>query len=205
MSNDLRLYAPSAVRNREPIARVLRQYLPETGLVLEVASGSGEHFVHFATDARPGLTFQPSDPDAAARASIDAWVAATGLRNVRPALTLDGTSGSWPIDRADLVVCINMIHISPWAATLGLMRGAGKVLSSGGCLVLYGPYRQGGRHTAPSNEVFDHDLRTRNPAWGVRDLEDVVAVAIGNGFSQPDVHAMPANNLLLAFARAHRD
>ena len=128
MSNDERLYAPSAARNRDSIARVLRQYMPETGLVLEVASGSGEHIVHFATDARPGLMFQPSDPDAAARASIDHWVATTGLSNVRPALALDAASDAWPIDRADLVVCINMTHISPWAATLGLMRGAGKVL-----------------------------------------------------------------------------
>ena len=205
MSNDPRLYAPSAARNRDPIAQVLRQYMPETGLVLEIASGSGEHIVHFATDARPGLMFQPSDPDAAARASIDDWVAATGLSNVRPALALDAASDAWPINHADMMVCINMIHIAPWLATVGLLRGASKLLSSSGHLVLYGPYRQRGRYTAPSNEAFDQDLRSRNPAWGMRDLEEVVAVAEGNGFAQPAVHPMPANNLLLAFARAHRD
>ena len=205
MTTDPRRYAPSAARNREPIAGILRRYLPETGVALEIASGSGEHILHFATGASPGLMFQPSDPDAEARASIDAWVAATGVSNVRPALALDAASDTWPINHADMVVCINMIHIAPWAATLGLMRGAGQVLPPGGHLVLYGPYRQGGRHTAPSNEAFDQDLRTRNPAWGVRDLEEVVAVAEGNGLGQPDVHPMPANNLLLAFARAHRE
>jgi len=133
-------------------------YLPQRGLVLEVASGSGEHCVHFARAAGPELVFQPSDPDAEARASIDAWIAEAGLPNVRPALALDAAADSWPIGRADAVVCINMIHISPWASAVGLVRGAARVLPSGGFMYLYGPYRREGRHTAPSNEAFDRDF-----------------------------------------------
>ncbi|HEY8610881.1 MAG TPA: DUF938 domain-containing protein, partial [Roseomonas sp.] len=172
--DDARRYAPAAARNRDPILAALREVLPGQGLVLELASGSGEHAIHFAA-ALPHLTFQPSDPDPASRASIDAWAA--GLGNVRPALALDAAE-DWPIAGVDAVLCINMIHIAPWAATLGLLRGAAARLASGAPLLLYGPYRRSGRHTAPSNAAFDEDLRGRNPAWGVRDLEVVAAAAL---------------------------
>lgn len=192
--------APAAQRNRQPILEVLQRHLPDEGLVLEIASGTGEHVVHFAT-AAPGLTFQPSDPDDGARASIDDWVATLGLANVRPALALDVTSPTWPIDHVAAILCSNMIHIAPWEATVGLMAGAGRILPPGGLLFLYGPYRRGGQHTAPSNEAFDLDLRRRNPAWGVRDLEAVVALATDQGFNPPTITEMPANNLTLAFKR----
>ncbi|MCA0301775.1 MAG: class I SAM-dependent methyltransferase [Proteobacteria bacterium] len=192
--------APAAARNRQPILEVLRTRLPDRGLVLEVASGTGEHAVHFAA-ALPGLVFQPSDPDAAARASIDAWGTDSGLPNLRPALALDASAAGWPIAAADAVLCCNMIHISPWASTVGLVGGAARVLPSGGLLYLYGPYRRGGRHTAPSNEAFDADLRRRNPAWGVRDLEAVAALATEAGFDPPEVVEMPANNLSVVFRR----
>ncbi len=199
-SNDPRRFAPAAARNRDPILDALRRHLPARGLVLEVASGSGEHALHFAA-ALPGLVFQPSDPDADARASIDAWVAQSGLANIRPALALDA-AGAWPLAAADAVVCINMIHIAPWAATEGLLRGAAAILPPGAPLILYGPYRRGGAHTAPSNADFDADLRARNPAWGVRDLEAVAALAAGHGFGPPAVAEMPANNLTVVFRRA---
>ena len=197
----MRRHAPAVARNRQPILDVLRQHLPPEGLVLEVASGSGEHVMHFAT-ALPNLVFQPSDPDADARASIDDWAHTTGLANVRPAMALDAEAAAWPLDTADAVLCCNMIHISPWAAAAGLIAGAARVLPADGLLYLYGPYRRGGRHTAPSNEAFDRDLRRRNPAWGVRDLEDVAASARDNGFGAPEIVEMPANNLSLIFRRA---
>ena len=201
MIDDPRRYAPAAARNREPILHVLRRHLPADGLVLEVASGSGEHTVHFAARSHPGLVFQPSDPDPDARASIDEWVRTTGLRNIRPALALDAAATEWPLDHADVVVCINMIHIAPWAAAIGLFSGAARVLPPGGILFLYGPYRQGGRHTAESNQAFDSELRIRNPAWGVRDLEAVTDLAALRGFAPPIVVPMPANNLSVVFAR----
>jgi SAM-dependent methyltransferase len=200
MTDDARLYAPAAARNRQPILDVLEQHLPGRGLVLEVASGTGEHVVHFA-QARPGLVFQPSDPDAAHRASIDAWTAALGLANVRPAIALDVTAEVWPVEAADAVLCSNMIHIAPWAAAVGLVRGAGRVLPPGGLLFLYGPYKRGGQHTAPTNAAFDADLRAQNPAWGVRDLEAVASLAADNGFAQPTIVQMPANNLSLVFRK----
>ncbi len=201
MTGGARLKAPAAARNRQPILDVLRQHLPPRGLVLEVASGTGEHVVHFA-QACPALIFQPSDPDPASRASIDAWSAMLGLANVRPAVMLDVTAASWPVEAADILVCINMVHISPWAAAEGLMRGAGRLLPPGGVLYLYGPYKRGGRHTAPSNATFDAGLRAQNPAWGVRDLEAVAALAAAHGFGEPVVVEMPANNLSLVFGRA---
>lgn len=202
MIDDARRHAPAAARNREPITAVLRQHLPRQGTVLEIASGSGEHIMHFASDIGQGLTFQPSDPDPAARASIDQWATTLGLENVLPAMALNAASSPWPIQSAAMVICINMIHIAPWAATLGLMRGAASVLPAGGKLFLYGPYRRGGAHTSPGNAAFDADLRARDPAWGVRDLEAVVAVAAAEGFAEPVVVAMPANNLSLVFTRA---
>lgn len=195
---DPRHFAPAAARNRDPILAALRPLLPASGLVLEIASGSGEHGLHFAT-ALPGLTFQPSDPNADARASIDAWCARQP--NIRPALALDAAAPAWPLPRADAVLCINMIHISPWAATLGLLRGAARILPEDAPLVLYGPLVQAGVATAPSNLDFDASLRARDPSWGLRRLEDVAAEAAMVGFGPPDVTPMPANNLLVTFRR----
>ena len=192
--------APAAARNRQPILDVLQARLPREGLVLEVASGTGEHIVHYAT-ARPELTFQPSDPDVDARASVDDWVRTLGLANVRPALEIDVTARTWPVERADAVLCCNMIHIAPWEAAVGLVAGAARLLPPGGLFYLYGPYRQGGRHTAPSNEAFDADLKRRNPAWGVRDIEAVIDLTGAQGFSTPEIVEMPANNLSLLFNR----
>lgn len=197
---DRRQQAPAAARNRDPILAVLRGVLPETGTVLEIASGSGEHVLHFAR-ALPGLVFQPSDPNPEARRSIADWAATSGLANLRPPLPLDAAAPSWPVTAADAVLCINMIHISPWAATEGLMRGAAAILPPGGPLYLYGPYRRAGVATAPSNEAFDRDLRGRNPAWGLQDLEAVAAVAAAAGFSGPAVSEMPANNLSVVLRR----
>jgi SAM-dependent methyltransferase len=196
----MRRQAPAAARNRQAILDVLAPHLPPCGLVLEIASGTGTHVAHFA-EALPGLTFQPSDPDPAARASIDAWVADKGLANVRPALALDATAADWPVARADAVICINMIHIASWQAAEGLIRGAGRIVPKDGVLFLYGPYRQHGAHTAPSNAAFDADLRRENPAWGVRDLDAVAALAEAQGFGAPLVVPMPANNFSLVFRR----
>ena len=198
--SDARLHAPAAGRNREPILAVLRAHLPPRGLVLEVASGSGEHIVHFAR-AFPGLEFQPSDADRQARASIDAWRAEAGLQNMRAAIALDAAAESWPISTADAVLCINMIHIAPWQAAVGLMRGAAALLRADCMLYLYGPFRRDGAHTAPSNAAFDRSLRIQDAAWGVRDLEAVAAQAASHGFAAPIVEAMPANNLSLVFRK----
>lgn len=195
---DSRRSAPAAARNRDPILEVLRRILPASGLLLEVASGTGEHAIHFAA-ALPALTFQPSDPDPGARASIDAW--ASAVPNIRPALALDAAAPDWPVAAADAVLCINMVHISPWSATCGLMRGAAAILPPGAPLILYGPYRRDGAHTAPTNAAFDADLRARNPAWGVRDLEAVADLAATHGFGPPEVVSMPANNLIVVFRR----
>lgn len=192
--------APAAARNRQPILDVLQPHLPPRGLVLEVASGTGEHTAHFA-QALPGLIFQPSDPDEMARASIDDWTSALGLGNVRPALALDAAAETWPIAGADAIVCINMIHISPWASTVGLIRGAARLLPKTGTLFLYGPYFRDDVTTAPSNLAFDRDLRARNPAWGIRTVEEIVALARAHGFAPPLVIDMPANNLSLAFRK----
>jgi hypothetical protein len=193
--------APAAERNKAAILDVLRQVLPDRGLVLEIASGTGQHVVHFAR-ALPALCWQPTDPDAALRESIAAHVAASGLENVSAPLALDARDGRWPINRADAVVCINMIHIAPWSAAEGLVLGASHLLGAGAPLVLYGPFRQGGRHTAPSNEAFDASLRQRDPEWGVRDLDDVTVLARQHGFEPGQAVAMPANNLTVVFARA---
>ncbi len=195
---DARRFSPSAARNRDPILQALRPRLPAAGLVLEVASGTGEHCAHLAA-ALPGLRFQPTDPDPDALASIDAWCGA--LANVRPALALDAAAADWPVAAADAVLCINMIHIAPWEATVGLVAGAARVLAPGGMLALYGPYMRDGRHTGPGNVAFDADLRARNPAWGVRALEDVAALAAAVGFGVPEVVKMPADNLVLVFRR----
>ena len=195
-TTDPRRSAGATQRNRVPILDVLRRVLPANALVLEVASGTGEHALFFA-QSLPGIRWQPTDVDAAARASIAAWCGETP--NVRAPLALDVTDDVWPIDAADAIVCINMIHITPWNACEGLMRGASRVLRAGGVLYLYGPYRVGGEHTAPSNVVFDERLRGENHTWGVRDFEAVVACAEAQGFRLAERVAMPANNFSLVF------
>lgn len=204
MTEDHRRHAPATARNREAILAVLKRHLPSKGKVLEIASGTGEHITYFAQASSPDLVFQPSDPDAAARASIDAWVASFGVSNVRRAIELNAASEVWPITSADAVLCINMVHIAPWAATEGLVRGAAQILPSGGMLYLYGPYRFEGRHTASSNAAFDADLRRQNPEWGVRDVEAMVALATAHRFQSPLIEQMPANNVSLVFRRLPR-
>jgi hypothetical protein len=197
-SAELRLHAPATQRNRDAIASVLRDVLPPEGLVLELASGSGEHAMHFASlFAR--LTWQPSDPDADALASIAAWRSQAGLANLLPPLRIDASAPDWRIEKADAVLCINMIHISPWAATQGLMAGAQRLLKPGQPLFLYGPFTQNEVRTAPSNAAFDASLRERNPAWGLRAVEDVIALARQHGFDLDQRVAMPANNLSVVF------
>jgi SAM-dependent methyltransferase len=198
---DHRRSAPHVARNAGPIADLLRDVLPARGTVLEIASGTGEHILHFAREF-PGLTFQPSDPEPAALRSIAAWRLESGLANLLPAVALDAAAAEWPVAAADAVLCINMIHISPWAATLGLMRGAGRLLAPGAPLYLYGAYRQAGVPTAPSNEAFDESLRARDPEWGLRKLEDVVAEAEAQGFRLEGVKQMPANNLSVVLRKA---
>lgn len=190
--------APAVARNRDAILAVLRGILPQTGLVLEIASGTGEHAVHFAKHFAD-LTFQPSDPDPFARKNIAAWIAAENLKNVAPPLALDASAPDWPIARADALLCINMVHISPWAATLGLFAQARRILPAGAPLYLYGAYKCGGAHTAPSNVAFDNWLRAQNPEFGVRDLEALVETAAQHGFGPPEIIEMPANNLSLIF------
>jgi hypothetical protein len=199
MSED-RQYAPATLRNRDFILDVLRDVLPATGVILEVASGSGEHIVHFAKNL-PSLVFQPSDRDADARLSVAAWAKDAGVTNVRAPIELDASSPVWPIPSADGIICINMIHISPWQATLGLIKGAAAILRPASPLYLYGPYKREGFETAPSNQAFDQSLRARNPDWGLRDLEAVSAIAGSVGFSAPDITEMPANNLSVVFRR----
>ncbi|WP_197933331.1 DUF938 domain-containing protein [Bosea sp. ANAM02] len=198
---DPRLRAPSAQRNRDAIRAVLRDILPSSGLVLEIASGSGEHAVHFA-EALPGLTFQPSDPSPDAAASIAAWTAESGLGNIRSPLIIDATAPDWPLEAADAILCINMIHIAPWAAAEGLFRQAARLLKPGRPLYLYGPYRRPGRALEPGNIAFDESLRSRDSAWGLRESDAVAALGAANGFSDPDIVEMPANNLSVIFRKA---
>lgn len=198
--HDARQAAPSAERNKQPILEVLARVLPASGRVLEIGSGTGEHVAHFAR-ALPHLTFQPSEVDLARHASIAAWARHEGARNVEAPLAFDVTALPWPVTAADAVVCINVIHISPWRATLALMRGAGEILPPGGVLVTYGPYRRDGRHTAPSNAAFDASLRERDAGWGVRDMEAVAEVAVRNRLALEEAVAMPANNFTLVFRR----
>lgn len=200
---DPRRYAPAAARNRDAILAVLPAYLPETGTVLEVASGTGEHAVHFATHLGEGLTWLPSDGDPDAVPGIDAHAAAAGCARIGPARALDVCRPDWQADIAfDAIFCANMIHIAPFAALEGLLRGAGAGLPPGGPLMLYGPFRRDGAHTAPSNAEFDRSLKERDPRWGVRDLEgEVVPHAARAGLRLAAVEAMPANNLIVVFRR----
>ncbi|PSB04391.1 DUF938 domain-containing protein [Merismopedia glauca] len=207
---DARQYAPATERNREPILQVLREILPPIGTILEISSGTGEHAVYFAPHLYP-RHWIPSDPNPIARASITAWQEHFPADNLHPPINLDVTAPIWSIEakkyrHLDLTVepikaiaNINMIHIAPWKACLGLMAGARRILPQGGILYLYGPFKQGGKHTAPSNEAFDASLRAQNPEWGVRDLDEVVAVAERENLKLIKTVAMPANNLSVVF------
>lgn len=223
----MKCHAPAAVRNRDPIAAVLAQELPASGVVLEIASGTGEHAAHFARRF-PHLLWQPSDPDPAALASIEGWRAEAALGNLLPPIALDAAAAQWPVDRADATagiakgsdsrvsdnsavyrkfdacVCINMVHISEWAATVGLFKGCGQVLAQEAPIILYGPYLEEGVETAASNLAFDQSLKARNPAWGLRRLEDVDRLAAECGFARTNRYEMPANNLVLIYRRAAR-
>lgn len=196
-TGDVKKHAPATLRNRGAIAEVLRGILPPAGLVLEIASGSGEHAAYFAEEFQ-AIEWQPGDPDAAALASIAAWSA--GLPNVRSPLMIDAAADRWPVAAADAVLCINMVHIAPWEATLGLIAGARRLLAAGAPLILYGPYRRAGVPTAESNEAFDVSLKSRDPRWGLRAVGDVTAAAAG--FALAQIVEMPANNLLLVYRRA---
>lgn len=196
----MKRHAPAAGRNREPIAAVLAEELPPAGIVLEVASGTGEHAVHFARTF-PGLSWQPSDPDPDARASIAAWREESGFASLLPPIEIEATAASWPLARADAVLCINMVHISPVAATEGLVRGAARLLAVDAPLVLYGPYFEDRIETAPSNLAFDADLRARNAAWGLRRAEWLDDLARSHGFERTRRVEMPANNLTLVYRR----
>jgi SAM-dependent methyltransferase len=194
------LYAAAAERNRDPILEVLRRVLPTTGLVLEIASGTGQHVVHFAR-ALPALRWQPSDASPAHLESIAAWTAASGADNVAPPVRLDVEREPWPVAHTDAIVNINMIHIAPWSAAEALFRGAARRLPPAGVLYLYGPFKRGGAHTAESNQRFDERLRGEDPRWGVRDVDELAALATSAGFEPAELVAMPANNFSLVYRR----
>lgn len=196
-SGGARKHAPATLRNREAIAAVLAEVLPVSGTVLEVASGSGEHCAFFA-ERFAALRWQPSDPEPSALASIASWCA--GLDNVAPPLAIDAAT-EWPVERADALLCINMVHISPWEATLGLLDGAARVLPQGEPLILYGPYLRAEVETAPSNAAFDASLKARDPRWGLRDVADVTAAAAARGLGFERLVEMPANNIMLVYRR----
>jgi len=195
-----RLISPSAERNKGPISEMLSLVLPESGVVLEVGSGTGQHVVQFAR-AMPNLIWQPSERDVDCLRSIRAWTATEELSNVRPPLQLDVGALPWPIDSAAALLCINMIHIAPWSATEALFEGSRSLLSGGGLLCLYGPFKRDGRHTSPSNKRFDALLRQQDREWGVRDLDDVSRLGDGAGLDLLQTHEMPSNNLTVVFAK----
>ncbi len=196
----MKRHAPATARNSQPLAEVLARELPASGTVLEIASGSGEHAV-FMARRFPALDWQPSDCDAEALASVDAWAAEARLANLRPAIALDAAAPDWPIVSADALLCVNMVHISPWDAAVGLFAGAGRVLGSGAPLVLYGPFVEPDVETAASNHAFDQSLRQRDPAWGLRSTADLDRLAAGHGMTRTARCAMPANNLVLVYRR----
>lgn len=204
---DLRQFAPATQRNREPILEVLLQVLPTHGTILEIASGTGEHAIFFAPQLKPRI-WLPSDPNPILRDSITAWSKQFPSDNLLLPLNIDASLPTWPIEQEAkpdspivAIVNINMIHISPWSACLGLMAGVGRILPKDGILYLYGPYKQGGKHTAPSNQAFDESLQAQNPDWGVRNLEDVVAVANNHNLILVNTYQMPANNLSVVFKK----
>lgn len=191
-------HTPAAARNRDAIAEVLARELPPSGLVLEVASGSGEHAVYFARRF-PALTWQPSDADAVSCASIAAWSAEAELANLQAPVALDAMTADWPVRQADAILCVNMVHISPWDATLGLLDGARRLLPRGAPLILYGPFLKADIETAPSNLAFDQNLRARDPCFGIRAVETLDAAAAERGMERSALHTMPANNLMLVY------
>ena len=195
-ADQARRSAPAALRNREPIAEVLADWLPASGLVLEIASGTGEHAVFFA-ERFPKLEWQPSDVHPDALESIAAWRAAADLPNVRPPLVIDASQIDWSIEQGDAVLSINMVHISPWPSALGLIDGAARLLPPSGPLILYGPWLSEAVPTAPSNLAFDADLKRRDPEWGLRRVEDFAAAAHERGLELVETRQMPANNLML--------
>ena len=199
-SEDGRLTSPSAARNKEPIAKTLSQILPRSGLVLEIGSGTGEHVVHFAR-VMPQLGWQPTEQDEECLRSICAWAAVETNANVRQPLYLDVIDAQWPIETADAIICINMIHITPWAATQGLLRGSSRILPPAGLLCLYGPYRVRGKHSSASNRAFDAQLRAINAEWGVRDLDAVSNEARAFNIELERTFEMPANNLIAVFRK----
>ena len=193
--------APAALRNREPISEVLREWLPERGVVLEIASGTGEQAIYFA-ERFPQLEWQPSDIHPDALESIHAWRSAAAMPNVREPIAIDAAAAEWAIAAADAVLSINMVHISPWSAALGLIRGAAGLLAPGGPLILYGPWLKDDIPTAPSNLAFDADLKRRDPSWGLRRVEDFAAAAAAEGLELLESRPMPANNLMLLLRRS---
>lgn len=197
----MKLRSPAVARNVKPITAVLADWLPATGTALEVASGSGEHALAFS-QAFPHLHWQPSDTDPKAIASIEAWRDEMAVPNLRPAIRLDAMSESWPFDRADAVLAINLVHISPWDASLGLLRHAARLLPTGGPLILYGPWRQAGEPLEPSNVEFDRSLQERDPAWGLREIGEFVETAREYGLTLREQRRMPANNRMLLFRRS---
>ncbi|MBL44639.1 MAG: SAM-dependent methyltransferase [Sphingomonadaceae bacterium] len=196
----MKRHAPATARNSEPLADVLAGELPNEGLVLEIASGTGEHAV-FMARRFPALDWQPSDCATDALHSVDAWAQEAGLANLRPAIALDAAAGEWPVEQADAILCVNMVHISPWQATVGLFEGAGRVLASGAPLILYGPFLEADVDPAPSNLAFDESLKTRDPAWGLRNVADLDALAEARNLNRTAHHEMPANNLVLVYRK----
>ena len=196
----LKQLSASSERNKDPILNVLRRVLPDRGVVLEVASGTGQHAVHFAR-ALPDLNWQPSDVDPGVRASQEAWRAEASLDNLLEPVHLDTTDHPWPVDQADAIVNSNMIHISPWEVCIGLLDGAARILPEGGVLFMYGPYRINGAHTADSNEAFDRSLKMRDPSWGIRDLDEIVCEAASRGLEHVETVQMPANNLSVVYRK----
>jgi hypothetical protein len=199
LSSD-RLFSPSAERNKGQIGKILSQVLPERGVVLEVGSGTGQHVAQFAR-AMPKLIWQPSERDADCLRSIRAWLLVEALSNVRPPLHLDVNALPWPADSAAALVCINMLHIAPWSVAEALFTGGKSLLSGGGLLCLYGPFKREGRHTSPSNKDFDALLRRQDPEWGVRDLDEVSGLGDVKGFDLLQTHEMPSNNLTIVFQK----
>ena len=191
--------APAVSRNRDPIVEVLKEWLPESGLILEIASGTGEHVVYFA-NRFPHLEWQPSDIHPDALRSIAAWRAEAEFKNVREPIIVDASSSDWPIEHADAVLSINMVHISPWKSALGLIHGAARILDPGAPLILYGPWLKDDVPTAPSNLDFDQDLKSRDPEWGLRRVEDFASAAAERGLMLDETREMPANNLMLLFS-----
>ena len=203
MGDSLPRHAPATLRNREPILEVLKGALPKTGMLLEIASGTGEHAAFIAPRLPRDLVWQPSEASVDALTDIDAHTSGARSSRICPAIVLNASDAKWPIPYADAVFCCNMIHIAPWSAAEGLFAGSSRILSDAAPLILYGPFRRQGRHTAPSNHSFDDELRVRNSGWGVRCLEtEVIPLAEKSGFALDEVVAMPANNLTVIFRRA---